>query len=71
MLVHLQVLAVLCHRAHHQGLWPGEQEPGGEAQAMCLNSFIIITSKSNKSNIAKIIYTIQVRRNEDIIVLKL
>ena len=33
MLVHLQVLAVLCHRAHQQGLGPGEQEPGGEAQA--------------------------------------
>ena len=70
MLVHLQVLAVLCHRAHRQGLRPGEQEPGGEVQAVCLNSFII-TSKSNKSNIVKINYTIQVRRNEDIIVLKL
>ena len=33
MLVHLQALAVLCHRAHHQGLGPGEQEPGGKAQA--------------------------------------
>ena len=33
MLVHLQVLAVLCHRAQEQGLGPGEQEPGGEAQA--------------------------------------
>ena len=49
MLVHLQVLAVLCHRAHQQGLGPGELGPGCTEDS----EEIVVTLSSSYQVIAK------------------